>query len=192
MASSTKSRVCDRCQQKKAIDLFGRRTGRGDGHARVCKRCVTDRRNILNAANREEVARKQRVYITNLSPQQREEARLRASEWYVQNSERVKDQARLRRLALRNEMLSAYGGRCSCCGESEDAFLTLDHKNRDGAAHRRQLGNTYATWQDLKRRGWPKRGYTLLCYNCNCGRERNGGICPHRTSRLRYVPAENR
>jgi hypothetical protein len=19
----------------------------------------------------------------------------------------------------------------------------------------------------------------VLCYNCNCGRERNGGICPH-------------
>ena len=31
----------------------------------------------------------------------------------------------------------------------------------------------------LKRQGWPKDGYQLLCANCNQGRARNGGVCPH-------------
>lgn len=22
--------------------------------------------------------------------------------------------------------------------------------------------------------------YQLLCFNCNCGRHRNGGVCPHK------------
>lgn len=188
LKSSIKSRVCDRCQQRKALDLFGRRTGRGDGRARVCKRCVTDRRNALNAIDRSAVAKKQREYRTSLTPEKREESRLRAMEWYEKNSGHAKERARLRRLSLRNEMLNAYGGRCSCCGESEEMFLTLDHVERDGADHRRHFGNTYATWKDLQRRGWPKKGYTLLCYNCNCGRERNGGVCPHRRPALRYVP----
>ena len=185
-------RICDRCRKKKPIEQFGRRTGRGDGRARVCKRCVTDRRNLLNAADREGVARRQREYRTSLSPELREDARIRASIWYIENRDHVLTRARARRLALRAEMLAAYGNCCSCCGESEEAFLTLDHVDRDGADHRRRLGTNFAVWQELKRKGWPKRGYTLLCYNCNCGRERNGGVCPHRMPHLRFVPTESR
>ena len=192
LASSTKNRTCDRCRRRKPLEEFGRRTGRGDGRARVCKRCVSDRKNEQNATNRAAVADRQRLYRTNLTPRQREEARLRSMDYYAVHGQRARDRAKLRRLELRNEMLNAYGGRCSCCGETEDAFLTLDHANNDGAEHRRKLGNTYATWQDLKRCGWPKRGFTLLCYNCNCGRHRNGGVCPHRMPRLRYVSAGDR
>jgi hypothetical protein len=24
----------------------------------------------------------------------------------------------------------------------------------------------------------------VLCYNCNCGRARNGGVCPHQQKKL--------
>jgi hypothetical protein len=29
------------------------------------------------------------------------------------------------------------------------------------------------------------RGYRILCYNCNCGRALNNGICPHKDFRER-------
>jgi hypothetical protein len=79
---------------------------------------------------------------------------------------------------LRAEFIEEYGGRCECCGESEPDFLSLDHIYSDGAAHRKQLrrGNIY---RDLKRLGWPKDRYRLLCFDCNLGRSRHGGRCPH-------------
>lgn len=85
-----------------------------------------------------------------------------------------------RRLGKRNrdELVEAYGGRCNCprCPEANPAFLTLEHLNGGGKAHRAKVGrHAYA---DLRRRGWPKEGYTLLCWNCNA-MTRGGKVCPH-------------
>ena len=81
--------------------------------------------------------------------------------------------------ALRREMLMAYGGACSCCGESEFSFLTLEHIYHDGKAHRQAVGGQLRTiWNQLKREGWPKDRYTILCMNCNHA-TRLGQPCPH-------------
>jgi hypothetical protein len=66
----------------------------------------------------------------------------------------------------------------------EEAFLTIEHLNRDGAEHRRQLnsGGGSSVWRDLRRRGWPKDGYTILCWNCNLA-TRFGELCPHKINR---------
>jgi len=82
-------------------------------------------------------------------------------------------------IKLRAEMIAAYGGRCTCCGEDESLFLTLEHLKNDGAEHRKKLGNQYRVLKDLKKRDWPKDNYTVLCYNCNCAKRGNHGICPH-------------
>jgi len=96
---------------------------------------------------------------------------------------------RLKRDALRDEAFKAYSNNgiveCHCCGEKNIGFLTLDHSNNDGADHRRKLKiprhSGYHLRSKLKRLGWPKDiGIRLSCYNCNCGRQYNGGICPHR------------
>ncbi|MDY7101563.1 MAG: hypothetical protein S0880_10285 [Actinomycetota bacterium] len=75
-------------------------------------------------------------------------------------------------------MVAAYGGRCACpqCPETNPAFLTLDHENRDGKEHRKRVGSH--TYADLRRRGWPKEGFRLLCWNCNA-MTRHGQPCPH-------------
>ena len=96
---------------------------------------------------------------------------------------------------LRHEAVMAYGGySCACCGETEPLFLTIDHVNNDGAEHRRSLGeyagngkgasSSVLKW--LKDNGYPE-GFQVLCMNCNMGKERNKGICPHHaeTSRAR-------
>lgn len=88
-----------------------------------------------------------------------------------------------RMLALKMEMFAAYGSSCSCCGEWRQEFLSLEHLNRDGKAHRKRVGNGHHIWYDLKRLGWPKEGYTILCLNCNLS-EKYGKPCPHKIERL--------
>lgn len=85
-------------------------------------------------------------------------------------------------------VLSHYGKQCFCCGETNKKFLTIDHINNDGAKQRRELTgkNSSAGWNFyhwLKTNDFPS-GYRTACYNCNCGRWRNGGICPHQISAL--------
>lgn len=77
--------------------------------------------------------------------------------------------------------LEAYGNKCVCCGEAEKIFLTIDHINNDGAEHKRNVGKHIYKW--LKDNNYPKDNYRLLCYNCNSGRARNKGVCPHEEKR---------
>ncbi len=77
------------------------------------------------------------------------------------------------------EAIRVYGGKCNCCGETERAFLEIDHIDGGGNQHRKdekiQGGNSLAVW--LKRNNWPE-GFQILCANCNKAKERPGG-CPH-------------
>jgi hypothetical protein len=94
---------------------------------------------------------------------------------------------------LRIEVMGAYGGQvCACCGETEPLFLEIDHINNDGATHRRSLGYdgngkgaNGQTLQWLKRNGYPA-GFQILCANCNKGKARNGGTCPHKTKACKH------
>ena len=81
---------------------------------------------------------------------------------------------------LRGEVQAAYGGRCACCGESEPAFLAVDHVNGDGAKERRDLkvGTGRKFYGYLKRSGFPRGRYRLLCHNCNMGIALLSS-CPH-------------
>jgi len=92
---------------------------------------------------------------------------------------------------LKDELFSAYGGYiCSCCGETEPMFLTIDHEDGNGADHRRSMtakgrnyrdATGYKTYRWLKNNGYPP-GFRVLCANCNHGSHRNGGVCPHQRS----------
>ena len=85
----------------------------------------------------------------------------------------------------RTEAIAAYGGRCACCGESEPAFLTFDHVNDDGSAHRREIGHDgkmICIW--AKKNGYPK-SLQLLCCNCNNAKARGG--CPHKNRPIKSI-----
>ena len=86
------------------------------------------------------------------------------------------------RYTLKEQMIAAYGGKCMCCGETEYGFLTLDHIFNDGKSERDAIhgGATVRVRSRLRRLGWPRDRYQLLCFNCNCGRAANYGICPHK------------
>jgi hypothetical protein len=86
--------------------------------------------------------------------------------------------------------MHAYGDKCYCCGEDDLAFLTLDHVNDDGKAHRKTAvarGISFYYW--LKVNGCPTDvELRVSCFNCNCARRTNQGVCPHETQRLAAVP----
>lgn len=88
------------------------------------------------------------------------------------------------RARLRSEMISAYGNKCSCCGEDQNLFLQLDHIHNDGYLERSQHKTSTKLFARLKRAGWPKDRYQLLCANCNFGKMMNGGTCPHTNDRF--------
>ena len=79
--------------------------------------------------------------------------------------------------------LLKYGGdppKCACCGETNIGFLTIDHVNNDGRAHKKSLKNKNI-YLALRSKGFPTDPPVIvLCFNCNCGRDRNGGVCPHK------------
>lgn len=132
--------------------------------------------------------------------EEKRQSRLRASKkWYAkpgnkekmkahnalpENKSRRNNTAKLYLRALRQEMVKRYGGRCKCCGETIIEFLTIDHTNNDGAYDRKKNKGMIPT--RLKRFGWPKKGFQLLCYNCNCAKGA-WGKCPHKNKKIKVV-----
>jgi predicted DNA-binding protein YlxM (UPF0122 family) len=82
------------------------------------------------------------------------------------------------RREFKREMVDAYGGKCACCGETELAFLCLDHINGGGIEDRTSHGGSEGLHRHLKKLGWPKDNYRILCANCNIA-TKYGRTCPH-------------
>lgn len=167
-------RRCSECGTEKPLTGFYiRKRGpqAGKPHGARCKDCTKRRKNAYNAA---------------CTPEHRSAIAKRC--YYKRHAKRL-ETMRQYSAGVRLEALAHYSQgsmACACCGERELAFLTFDHVQRDGAAHRKQMGaktrgfgNT-AWW--LKKHQYPQ-GIQVLCYNCNCGRERNGGVCPHQKAK---------
>ena len=100
------------------------------------------------------------------------------------NNQRYKANNLKQRQKLRKTIIDHYGGKCLCCGESQLPFLTIDHINNDGAEHRQKLskegvGSPASFYRWLEKNGFPD-GFQTLCYNCNIGKYKNGGVCPHK------------
>lgn len=95
------------------------------------------------------------------------------------NPARKRDRLKKSRAKLKAEVYSHYGSVCSCCGEGNQGFLSIDHVNGGGFQHRRAVGGGLAILYDIKKRGFPP-DFQVLCFNCNLGRQLNGGTCPHR------------
>ena len=106
-----------------------------------------------------------------------------AREWRIRT-----DYNRNLAMRLRGEVMSHYGGKCACCGEGQIQFLTLDHVNNDGSAHRRRMSGgkrrDFGGWRLyrwLRVHGYPKEvELQILCWNCNEAK-RFYQVCPHQT-----------
>ena len=107
--------------------------------------------------------------------------------WTKDNQKIITKKWQIKREELLKQIREAYGNKCNCCGESNPLFLTIDHVNNDGYKLRpRNKNGNYAPsefsghyYVRIVRENFPK-DLQLLCWNCNCGKARNKGICPHK------------
>ncbi len=91
-------------------------------------------------------------------------------------------QAKVRTRELKQKVLNHYGQKCACpceCKVTNLRWLTIDHKNNNGAEHRRDnkvgTGRIFYAW--IIRNGFPD-DLQVLCWNCNCAKGKLG-YCPH-------------
>jgi hypothetical protein len=114
----------------------------------------------------------------------REANRLRAQHYRATKPEGSRNAARKykRRKQAENKaaIYAHYGDKCICCGEDNPLFLTVDHVNSDGHEERKKGLYTSGSqfYAHIVKQGFPDI-YQLLCFNCNLGRARNNGVCPH-------------
>lgn len=156
-----KAEICDNkkqcrlCKEWIDISLFGTFKD-----SKVDRRYINSRCKECSCKKTQEWAKDNKQYLTN--------------KWHVDKDSWLK------------QIREGYGGKCNCCGEANPLFLTIDHVNNDGykmrflnkAGHRSNVsvGHYYKT---IIKEKFPKH-LQLLCWNCNCGRARNKGICPHK------------
>lgn len=156
---------CKKCKvEKDESSFYKKKNGKIDGY--VCKTC----RNKISSE----------WFKTN-----KERARQIKKIWLGKNPERRKLHQKKGNLKarIRNKMLvinhySNGTNKCICCNEKCLVFLTIDHINNDGKESRKKNGNGTHYYHYLIKNNYPD-GYQVLCFNCNCGRQVNGGVCPH-------------
>jgi ribosomal protein S27AE len=179
---------CSKCGLLKPIEAFAikrQKARKVEYRRRSCREC--DRVSFLAAhkdwrdRNRDYVRGKSRENMAkwrnNLPSSRLQALNDRQAKSAVDRRERVKAAVYL-----------AYGGaKCACCGEDEPLFLSIDHVNNDGYTLRKQGQPTgEGFYRRILREGCPP-SYQVLCMNCNHGKARNGGICPHEAEKVQRL-----
>lgn len=141
----------------------------------------------------EEQKEKKREYSRQYRIKNLEECRERERRYYAENRDKRlayqrtipkevwQDKNQKFRDKTKYDLYEYYGNKCACCGETEMKFLSIDHVNGGGNKHRKNFcgGSSIGLMIEIKRRGYPPE-FQLLCMNCNSGKYRNGGVCPHK------------
>jgi len=148
-------KTCERCEQPQPITHFKLHRGK---RGNICRKC---RNNAAKAKNRCPHCYK---------PLENN----RCQHCGKRHKQRYQE--------IKKIVIEHYGGKCQCPGCQEDRlpFLTIDHKNGDGAEHRRKIPaarkRIYA-W--LLKENFPD-DFQILCWNCNCAKSTDGH-CPVHT-----------
>ena len=170
------NKLCRQCHIIKAhTDFSLLPTGKP---AARCKDCISSyhRGFRVDPANRETI-RQRNIQQSKI-----------ARRWWInlpfEKKQEIYERERARYWALRLEVLALYGGQCACCDESNPKFLTFDHMNNDGSKDRRKTGGygyggNVRGWMNKLKKEYPVTGIQVLCWNCNCARQMNSGVCPH-------------
>jgi ribosomal protein L44E len=191
-------KFCRYCGQVKPASEFGPNKAQASGLATYCRPCTKAYRNTEEYKAKRIKASKA-WYAKNA-----ERERKRALDKYHANPEPVREKrkkvnrdpaeyarhvagvtARSRR--IKAEVFAYYGTCCTCCGESNPGFLTIDHINGCTREERKEhgLGSRFYRW--LKKNGFPE-GFRTQCFNCNIGRSHLDGICPHHIPDIDWAP----
>lgn len=181
---------CTRCLQWKSLDKFGPSAQGKMGVKAICRPCDAEIHRLRYPREAKVLrARAQRsrdrAAANNLCRECYKPLAGGTKTLCLTCAAKNRAKSAAQRQRHKDACFAAYGGyRCACCGETHKEFLTLDHMGGNGAAHRREMFGANAcgssvVYRYLVKNGFPP-GYQVLCFNCNCGRQLNGGICPHK------------
>jgi hypothetical protein len=167
-------KTCTTCGIGKPLDCFESVSKWKRGQCKECRKAYfakweTESKDLIRHG-------KQRYYQKN-----KEAIKNKVSAWVKENPIKRRKNALSYYYRLQDQAIKAYGGyKCSCCGESNPMFLCLDHIANNGKEHRKEIGSTggHKLYKWLKNHNYPE-GFQVLCMNCNHGKYRNGGVCPH-------------
>ena len=156
---------CGRCQEWKVVDRFTRDKAKRCGLGGWCKTCC-------NAAHNRGYALNPKRYLE------------RTKRYYIRTKSRYQERARNRNREIKTTVMSWYGGKCRCCGESRLHFLSLDHIYDDGAKQRgggKGCGGGEHFYRAIVKNGQLDRPKDLqvLCWNCQMGKRFGYGFCLH-------------
>lgn len=92
---------------------------------------------------------------------------------------RMRESKAVKHAALKSLVITAYGGKCERCPESDIDVLNIDHTDGNGAMHRKSLNQnvemknnwtrpsgTAKVYRFLRDNNFPS-GFRVLCFNCN-------------------------
>lgn len=167
IAVDTDKKKCLHCKKLKSKYWFSRiRVILKDGEIRLpycnpCREKYPDKKILWNKARSKLIYGE---YWARYRKTHKEELKINNANYYTK---------------AKIEMIKAYGGKCVCCNETHRRFLTIDHTSEIGYKHRKSIkryGSTFYAW--LRKQGYPKDKYRLLCMNCNFA-TRLGDVCPH-------------
>lgn len=162
--------ICTQCQKDLPSSNFGLKTGTGSGYEYREKFCRTCERH-----NKKKLG----LCMCGLPLQKDKSGCERCLKC---RNESVKRRSHKDRTIA----IAHYGGKCKICGETLELFLTIDHINNDGAAHRKKInghnhgGVDMGSW--LRRNNYPE-GFQVLCVNCNHAKGRIGEQALYETLR---------
>lgn len=168
MKRPVETRRCKHCGQTKLLLDFHVYNAETGARRYECKACHRARMNANYLKHRGKYLERARAnYAANP-----------AAVWTPEKRQRANERARVVNAELKKFVIDHYGARCFCCGETEPKFLTIDHVNNDGAEKREIHGVGLSLYKWIVKHNFPA-DFQILCYNCNCGRYHNGGVCPH-------------
>ena len=84
----------------------------------------------------------------------------------AEGKESRRERCRVEQAKLKRDVLLGYGGACECCGNDYLPHLTIDHVNGGGTQHRKKETQV-SLYRRLRREGFPRGEYRVLCWNCN-------------------------
>ncbi len=160
--------VCSECGKESAKVRLG-----------LCNTCYSRRWRTVNPERYKE---KQREYRNRYEAKNFDKITANQRRYRDTHRQQLRDTANLKTRMLKLEVIANYGCACACCGESNPVFLTVDHINGGGMKDRASDHGGWRFYTRLKKLGFPKDDYQLLCYNCNLAKG-FFGICPHEEKR---------
>jgi hypothetical protein len=178
---------CSICGEEKDGAEFYKNSRAADGlqtHCKVCHSVMTTRWEKANKDKKLEIRRKAAAAYRKNCP---EKVRVLNKKYRELRGEQYNASRRERALRKKLQAVRHYGGQCSCCGERDCRFLSVDHKHNDGHAHRKLKRINIHNF--VIKNGYPD-SFQILCFNCNFGRAFFGGeekVCPHNFGEAIYA-----